>query len=103
MSNMLLTVSSPSLHEALWNSRWERSVKRMEYLRHVTSLLFILSFWPMMAGTVQLPLALCFPLAAVLLTLINELIIRRRHKADEAFIGEFSPNPALAHAYREDF
>lgn len=75
----------------------------MEYLRNVTSLLFILSFWPMMAESVQLPLALCFPLAAVLLTLVNELVIQRRRKADEAFINQFSPNPGLAHAYREDF
>ncbi|NOJ58856.1 hypothetical protein [Arthrobacter sp. 260] len=75
----------------------------MEYLRHVTSLLFILSFWPMMAGTVELPLALCFPIAAVLLTLVNEVVIQRRRKADEAFTSQFSPNPTLVHAYREDF
>ncbi|MBG6191748.1 uncharacterized protein YneF (UPF0154 family) [Arthrobacter sp. CAN_A212] len=40
---------------------------------------------------------------AILLALTNELIIGRRWIAHRAFIGQFSPNPTLAHAYREGF
>ncbi|MHA7274100.1 hypothetical protein ACX80Z_11760 [Arthrobacter sp. TMT4-20] len=74
----------------------------MKYIRRVLSQLFILSLIPLVLGSVPIHLAILIPFLVAVLYGVTELFAHRRRKADEAFIGQFSPNPTLAHAYRED-